>query len=105
MKNKKDIKIKILAQALYEIRLLIGQGGKFKDTSEEVAGNIAYLLHNDALAILEDREEDFNVDNFLEKLEYLDEEGHYSTLFQNLVEKENEKYKRTKTTTSKRKEV
>ena len=93
MKNKKDIKIKILAQAIYEIRLLIGQGGKFKDTSSEVAGNIAYLLHNDALAILEDREEDFNVDDFLEKLEYLDEEGHYSTLFQNLVEKKNAKHK------------
>ena len=90
----KEIKIKILAQALYEIRLLIGQGGKCQNTSSEVAGNISYLLHNDALAILEDREEDFDIGNFLKKLEYLDEEGYYSSLFSNLVEKENAKYKR-----------
>ena len=89
--SKKDIKIKILAQALYEIRLLIGQGGKFGETSERVAGNIAYLLHNDALSILENRDDDFDIDNFLKRLEHLDEGGYYSTLFQNLVENEKQK--------------
>jgi len=91
--NKKEIQIKILAQALYEIRLLIGQGGKFGETAEGVAGNIAYMLHNDALAILEDRDEDFDIEIFLKRLEHLDEEGYYSTLFKDLVENEKKKEK------------
>jgi len=87
--DKKEIQIKILAQAIYEIRLLIGQGGKFSNTSEGIAGNLAYLLHNDALAILENRAEEFDVEKFLKNLEHLDEEGYYSRLFKDLVEKEN----------------
>jgi len=87
--DKKEIQIKILAQAIYEIRLLIGQGGKFSTTSEGIAGNLAYLLHNDALAILENRAEEFDVEKFLKSLEHLDEEGYYSRLFKDLVEKEN----------------
>jgi len=86
--DKKEIQLKILAQAIYEIRLLIGQGGKFSNTSEGIAGNLAYLLHNDALAILENRAEEFDVEKFLKNLEHLDEEGYYSRLFNDLVEKE-----------------
>ncbi|MDO9029913.1 MULTISPECIES: hypothetical protein [Hydrogenophaga] len=47
---------KVLAQALYEIRLLLSEylGSEIEaDMSVRTAAHIAYALHNDALAVLD----------------------------------------------------
>ena len=62
--NTQEKQIKILAQSIYEIRLLLSHKLEEK-SSEGFAASLAYALHNDALAILENRPEDFEIDNTL----------------------------------------
>ena len=73
--ESQDQKIKILAQALYEIRLLLSNhlGSPFDGASpEKVAAHLSYALHNDALAILNNREGDFVIEETLKTLNHLD---------------------------------
>ncbi len=54
--NKDDSQAKILAQAVYEIRLLLGGylGSQVAgDPQVRIAAHLAYALHNEALAVLE----------------------------------------------------
>ena len=54
MAEDNNSQAKLLAAALYEIRLqLVGRVGKTDDSPETLAGALAYALHNDALAVLE----------------------------------------------------
>jgi len=73
--DSKDVKIKVLAQAVYELRLLLSNnlGSPFDGaSSEKVAAHLSYALHNDALAIIENREDDFVVEETLKTLNHLD---------------------------------
>lgn len=52
---------KILAQGLYQIRILLSGyiGSEVEgDTSVKIAAHLAYALHNEALALLDDQEYD-----------------------------------------------
>jgi len=68
-----DRQIKLLAKALYEIRLLLGN---YLGTSNEapmpvrVAAHLAYALHNDALAVIDGKE--FNIDEAISRIEAVD---------------------------------
>jgi len=83
--NIKEKQIKILAQAIYEIRVLLAHKLEEK-TSEGFAASLAYALHNDAEAILEDRHEDFKIENTLKRLDNLahryEEVQYFNALFQ-----------------------
>ena len=53
MADDNNHQAKLLAAALYEIRLqLVGRMAKMNDSPEPLAGALAYALHNDALAVL-----------------------------------------------------
>ncbi len=67
--DKKEKQIKILAQAIYELRILLGSYlGSQENTGESMAGHLAYALHNDALAIIENRPDDFNIELALDRI-------------------------------------
>ena len=73
--ESKDQRIKILAQAVYDLRLLLSNhlGSPFDNTSaEKMAAHLSYALHNDALAIIENREDDFVIEETLKTLNHLD---------------------------------
>jgi len=73
--ESKDQKIRVLAQAVYELRLLLSNhlGSPFDDgPSEKVAAHLSYALHNDALAIIENREDDFVLEETFKTLNHLD---------------------------------
>ncbi len=73
--ESKDQKIQILAQAVYELRLLLSShlGSPFDEASaEKIAAHLSYALHNDALAIIENREDDFVVEATLKRLNHVD---------------------------------
>ncbi len=73
--NKKDAQIKILALAVYELRLLLSHhlGSKEQESqAEALSAHLAYSLHNDALAIIENREEDFDIDKTISSIEKVD---------------------------------
>ncbi|MDB6057015.1 MAG: hypothetical protein JWO95_859 [Verrucomicrobiales bacterium] len=61
-----DVQHKILAKALYEIRILLGTGNMEKDPPVRAAARIAYALHNEARAILQGRT--FDVEKAIKKL-------------------------------------
>lgn len=64
---------KLLAKALYEIRLLLsGYIGSSVDAdmSVRIAAHIAYALHNEALAVCEGKT--FNLANAVSKIEAID---------------------------------
>ena len=70
----KDEQIKILAQAVFEIRVLLSHhlGDIHKPaSSEKSAAHLAYALHNDALAIIEDRPLDFKVPETMETIKHI----------------------------------
>ncbi len=74
--DSKDAQLKILAQAVYELRGLLGSylGNKNpEEQCESVSAHLAYALHNEALAIIEDRPEDFNVDIAIQNVKRVDE--------------------------------
>ncbi|MDG5501092.1 hypothetical protein [Marinobacter sp. BGYM27] len=74
--DKRDAQIKILAQAVYELRLLLSDhlGSSNKEMlCETVSAHIAYALHNEALAIIEGRSEDFDVYKAIENIKRVDE--------------------------------
>ena len=81
----KDEQIKILALAIYEIRLLLSHKLNQK-SSEGLAASLSYALHNDALAIIENRPNDFDIDKTLKSLKNLsirfDEEEYFNTIFE-----------------------
>jgi len=65
--------IRLLAQAIFEMRVLLaGHLGSERASSPEVrtAANLAHALHNQALAILDG--ESFDVDDALKRIESLD---------------------------------
>lgn len=63
---------RLLAAALYEIRLLLANRvGRVDHTPESEAAAIAYALHNEALAVL--RGETVDVDAALAKLAIVDQ--------------------------------
>ena len=79
---------KILALALYEIRLLLasydGNAGQY-DTNIKIAQRLAYALHNEAAAAFEGKE--FNVEAAIVKIKAIDRtvDVEYSNyFFQNL---------------------
>jgi len=84
--NTEEKQIKILAQAIYEIRQLLSHKLNEK-SSESLAASLAYALHNDAEAILEDRPEDFKIENTLKRLDNLahrygeEDVKYFNTLF------------------------
>jgi len=82
--NTEEKQIKILAQAIYEIRQILSHKLNEK-SSEGLAASLAYALHNEAEAILENRPKDFKIDNTLKRLDNLanryDEEEYFNTLF------------------------
>ncbi|MGZ4961356.1 MAG: hypothetical protein ACXWDN_09975 [Limisphaerales bacterium] len=61
-----DAQHKILAKAIYEIRILLGTGNTEDDPAVRAAAQIAYALHNEARAILEGRT--FDVEKAIKKL-------------------------------------
>ena len=74
--DKKDAQIKILAQTVYEIRLLLSDHLGSTDENmlcENVSAHLAYALHNEALAIIEDRPEDFDINKAIESFKKVDE--------------------------------
>jgi hypothetical protein len=67
---------KILAKAVYEIRILLsGYLGSNVDAdpSVRIAAHLAYALHNDALAVLEGN--GFNAEDALKRVAALDSFG------------------------------
>ena len=73
--DTKDQQIKLLAQAVYELRLLLSGnlGSPAPDSSaEKIAAHLSYALHNEALAVLENKEEKFVVEKSLKTLQHLD---------------------------------
>lgn len=74
--DKKDAQTKILAQAVYELRLLLSDhlGKKDKETlCEAVSAHLSYALHNEALAIIENRPDDFSIEKAIENIKKVDE--------------------------------
>lgn len=74
--DKKDAQVKILAQAVYELRILLSNhlGNKDKEELREaVSAHLAFALHNDALAIIEDRPNDFDIDEAIKRIRRVDE--------------------------------
>jgi hypothetical protein len=66
-----DAQAKLLAAALYEVRLLLGPGSQRPDEKpENQAAALAYGLHNEALALLEGR--DFDMDEVWRRLAGID---------------------------------
>lgn len=77
---------KLLAQAIYEIRLLLGPylgSNNDADMAVRLAAHLSYALHNEALAHLEGQE--FDVEEALTKIKAIDEivKGDYSEYFVN----------------------
>ena len=73
--DKKDVQIRILAQAVYELKHLLNDhlGSTDKSLlSETVSAHLAYALHNEALAILENRPEDFDIEKAIENIRKID---------------------------------
>ena len=74
--DRKDAQLKILAQSVYELRLLLsdhlGSTDK-KMMCEAVSAHLAYALHNDALAIIENRPDDFDIDKAIKNIKRVDE--------------------------------
>jgi hypothetical protein len=71
--NAPDLQARILAQALFEIRVLLaGYLGSQNSADMEVrrAAHLAYAVHNEALAVVEDRQ--FNPIDFLTRLQAMD---------------------------------
>jgi len=66
----KEIKSKLVAQALYEIKVLLSHQ-HHKPTSEGLASSLAYLLHNEALSIIEDDNRHLINSDFTHKLNAL----------------------------------
>lgn len=88
--DNKDIQLKILAQAVYELRLLLSNHLGSKDESflcEAISAHLAYALHNDALAILEDRPNDFDIVKAVQNIKRVGEMygEHIGDRFENLV--------------------
>ena len=55
MPDTNELQVKVLAQAVYEIRLLLGgylESGVEGDPAVRQAAHLAYALHNEALAML-----------------------------------------------------
>jgi hypothetical protein len=74
MDNNEE-KLKVFAQTLYEIRLLLSHhlGNKNQSmVSESIAAHLAYAVHNEAVAVIENRPEDFLVDAVLSKISAVD---------------------------------
>ena len=88
--DSEEAKIKILAHAIYELRVLLSHhiGPAEKTSSTEVASaNLAYALHNEALAIIENRPNYFNIDQAIEKIQKAEvlSGGKFSNEFQELI--------------------
>ncbi len=88
--NKKDAQVKILAQAVYELRLLLSDhlGSIDKEMlCEAVSAHLAYALHNEALAIIENRPEDFDIEKAIESIKKVDERygEQFGSRFEELV--------------------
>lgn len=65
--------VKLLAYSLYQIKILLGAHLGSQNTSPpelRVAAHLAYALHNEALAIMEDRS--FDLKEALAKLDAID---------------------------------
>ncbi|WP_163836721.1 DUF1493 family protein [Spartinivicinus ruber] len=88
--DKKDAQTKILAQAVYELRLLLSHHlGKIdKETlCEAVSAHLSYALHNEALAIIESRPGDFSIEKAIENIRKVDERfgEQFTERFQKLI--------------------
>ena len=86
--------LKIMAQAVYELRILLSEhlGSKNEEnTCESIAAHLVYALHNDALAIIEGHPEDFHIEKSIKNISRVDElfGEQFSERFQSLV-RENE---------------
>ena len=71
-----DVKLKLLAQAIHEIRGLLSchlGAPNEGDVSEATSAHLAYALHNEALAIIENRPQDFNVNAAIKKIKLIED--------------------------------
>ncbi|WP_020407208.1 hypothetical protein [Hahella ganghwensis] len=92
--DKKDAKIKILAQAVYELRLLLSDHLGSTDKNmlcEAISAHLANALHNEALAIIENRPDDFDIDKAIESIKKVDERygEKFGDRFEKLVNADN----------------
>ena len=61
-----ELQLKLFTQTIYEIRLLLAHhlGSNSKENeSESLAAHLAYALHNEALAVVENRNVELDVKN------------------------------------------
>ena len=91
--DNKEIQIRILAQAVYELRLLLSHhlGSNDEETKcEAISAHLAYAIHNEALAIIENRPADFNVNEAVNKILRVEElyNEKFSFRFEDLVKTE-----------------
>ena len=94
--DNKGIQLKILAQAVYELRLLLSDhlGSNDNETQcETISAHLAYALHNDALAVIEDRTEDFDITQAIAQIKQVDERfgEQFSSRFEKLIDINNSK--------------
>lgn len=88
--DDKEAKLKILAQTIYELRGLltkhIGESNNLS-SSENASANLVYALHNEALAIIENREHDFQINTAIENIKRAETMSgiSYSVGFQKLI--------------------
>lgn len=88
--DNEEAKLKILAHAVYELRQLLSShiGPAVKDNiCEAASANLVYALHNEALAIIENRPQEFNVHDAIRKIKGMEEMigDKYSGQFQELI--------------------
>jgi len=88
--NSHEAQIKILAAAIYEARLALTHLINFnsREKSPEVAiANLMYALHNDALAIIENNPDKFNVKEAVERIRKVEKQidGSFSNFLQGVI--------------------
>lgn len=73
--NNQEAQIRILALAIYELKSLLSNnlGSTNEDAScEKLSAHLAHSLHNEALAIIENRPEQFDIQTSLDKIKAVD---------------------------------
>jgi hypothetical protein len=73
--NKQETQLRILALAIYELKGLLGNhlGSTTNEvTSEKISAHLAFSLHNEALAIIENKPEQFDIEALLSKITAID---------------------------------
>lgn len=88
--NQQETQLRMLALAIYELKGLLCNhlGSTTKEVSaEKLSAHLAYSLHNEALAILENRPEQFDIEVALDKIKSVDTmfDSDFSKLFDKTI--------------------